>query len=328
LRDDDAEDDKKKSPAKVLWYLPIIPRFRRLFASPKDAELVRWHAEKRKDDGKLRHPADAPEWRNIDRKFKEFKDEPRNLRLGLCTDGMNPFGNMSSRHSLWPVILCVYNLPPWLCMKKRYLMMSMMISGPKQPGNDIDVYLAPLIEDLLKLWNEGVEVYDSFQKEHFTLRAMIFCTVNDYPALGNLSGYKIKGNKACVVCREDTHTIRLPFYKKNVYMGHRRHLGPTHKYRDYTDEFDGKMEKEKAKQPLLARKVYEAVKDINVNFGKKSDNGALKHSVWKKKSIFWDLPYWKYLEVRHCLDGMHIIKNVGESIIGLLLNVSGKPKME
>jgi hypothetical protein len=211
-------------------------------------------------------------------------------------------------------------------MEKRYLMMSMMISGPKQPGNDIDVYLAPLIEDLLKLWNEGVEVYDSFQKEHFTLRAMIFCMVNDYPALGNLSGYKIKGNKACVVCREDTHTIRLPFYKKNVYMGHRRHLGPTHKYRDYTDEFDGKMEKEKAKQPLLARKVYEAVKDINVNFGKKSDNGALKHSVWKKKSIFWDLPYWKYLEVRHCLDGMHIIKNVGESIIGLLLNVPGKTK--
>ena len=37
-------------------------------------------------------------------------------------------------------------------------MMSMMIAGPRQPGNDIDVYLAPLIDDLRKLCVEGVDV--------------------------------------------------------------------------------------------------------------------------------------------------------------------------
>ena len=46
----------------------------------------------------------------------------------------------------WPVLLVIYNLPPWLCMKRKYMMLSMMISGPRQPGNDIDVYLSPLIE--------------------------------------------------------------------------------------------------------------------------------------------------------------------------------------
>ncbi|GJR46300.1 ulp1 protease family, C-terminal catalytic domain-containing protein [Tanacetum coccineum] len=33
--------------------------------------------------------------------------------------------------------------------------------GSKQPGNDIDVYLAPLIDDMKTLWQSGVEVYDA-----------------------------------------------------------------------------------------------------------------------------------------------------------------------
>jgi hypothetical protein len=46
----------------------------------------------------------------------------------------------------------------------------------------------------------------------------------------------------------------------------------------------------------------------------------------KKKSIFWELPYWPYLDVRYCLDGMHIIKNIYESLVGTLLNIQGKMK--
>jgi hypothetical protein len=55
-------------------------------------------------------------------------------------------------------------------MKRKYIMLSMMISGPKQPGNDIDVYLSPLIEDLRMLWEEGVHVFDAHSRDYFTLR--------------------------------------------------------------------------------------------------------------------------------------------------------------
>src|ERR1051325_6424059 len=82
---------------------------------------------------------------------------------------MNPHGIQSISHSTWPVILMIYNLPPWLCMKCKYMMLSMLISGPKQPGNDINVYLEPLIEDLKILWENGVEVYDGYRKESFQL---------------------------------------------------------------------------------------------------------------------------------------------------------------
>jgi len=47
------------------------------------------------------------------------------------------------------------------------MMFSMMISGLRQPGNDIDVYLNPLNEDLTKLWDEGVSVFDGFQNKTF-----------------------------------------------------------------------------------------------------------------------------------------------------------------
>ena len=53
--------------------------------------------------------------------------------------------------------------------------------------------------------------------------------------------------------------------------------------------------------------------------------GAPKIS-WKKRSLFWDLPYWEHLDVRHCLDVMHVVKNVCDSMVGTLLNIPGKTK--
>jgi len=44
-----------------------------------------------------------------------------------------------------------------------------MISSLKQPGNNIDVYLSPLIEDLKLMWDQGVEVFDGFANETFKL---------------------------------------------------------------------------------------------------------------------------------------------------------------
>ena len=104
-------------PAKVLWYIPPIMRFRRLFRNAEHAKNLTWHADKRINDGMLRHPADAPQWKTIDRLYLEFSQDARNLRLGLSIDGMNPHGLQSSSHNTWSVLLVNYNLPPHLCMK-------------------------------------------------------------------------------------------------------------------------------------------------------------------------------------------------------------------
>ena len=137
-------------------YLPIIPRFKQLFANQHDVKNMTWHADGRKSDGLLRHSVDSLQWKTIDRLYPHFREEPRNLRLGLASDGMNPFGNLSTNHSSWPVLLMIYNLPPWLCIKRKYIMLCMMIADPRQPGNDIDVYFTLLIEDLRNLWEVGL----------------------------------------------------------------------------------------------------------------------------------------------------------------------------
>ena len=63
----------------------------------------------------------------------------------MATDGFNLFGNMNNNYSMWLVILIPYNLQPWLVMKEPYFMLSLLIPGPHQPGNEIDIYLKPLI---------------------------------------------------------------------------------------------------------------------------------------------------------------------------------------
>lgn len=42
--------------------------------------------------------------------------------------------------------------------------------------------------------------------------------------------------------------------------------------------------------------------------------------------MFFDLPYWFRLDAKHCLDVMHIEKNVCDSLIGTLLNIPYKTK--
>jgi hypothetical protein len=57
-------------------------------------------------------------------------------------------------------------------------MVPLLINGPVQVGNDIDVYLQPLINDLLVLWEkEGVRMWGEFQQQQFNLRAMLFVTI-------------------------------------------------------------------------------------------------------------------------------------------------------
>ena len=75
-------------PAKVCWYHPIIPRFKWLFANEHDAKNLTWHVDGKKSDGLLRHLADSPQWKTIDRLYLDFAQDPRNLRLGLASDGM------------------------------------------------------------------------------------------------------------------------------------------------------------------------------------------------------------------------------------------------
>ena len=57
--DVEGECPRKRIPAKIMWYSPIIPRLKHLFRNKDNAKLMRWHKEEHKQDSMLRYPADG-----------------------------------------------------------------------------------------------------------------------------------------------------------------------------------------------------------------------------------------------------------------------------
>ncbi|KAL4038663.1 hypothetical protein IC575_002286 [Cucumis melo] len=110
-----------------------------MFRSVEYAKNLTWHANEREIDDKLRHSADSPAWKLVDNMWSNFSSEPRNLRVALSADGINSYSDMSSKYSCWPVVMVIYNIFPWLCMKRKFMMLSILISGPKQLGDDIGI---------------------------------------------------------------------------------------------------------------------------------------------------------------------------------------------
>ena len=67
----------------MLWYILPVPRLLCLYRNTNHAKNLTWHHDKRVEDGMLRHPTDAPQWKTFDDDNPEFSAEPQNLRLGL-----------------------------------------------------------------------------------------------------------------------------------------------------------------------------------------------------------------------------------------------------
>nr|AAX95309.1 Transposase family tnp2, putative [Oryza sativa Japonica Group]ABA93248.1 transposon protein, putative, CACTA, En/Spm sub-class [Oryza sativa Japonica Group] len=182
-----------------------------------------------------------------------------------------------------------------------------------------------------KLWKkEGVPVWDEDKQEEFNLRALLFVTINDWPALSNLSGQSNKGYKACTHCMDETESTYLKHCRKVVYMGHRRFLAANHPVRKKGKHFEHKADHRTKPKHRSGKTVFAMVKDLKVVFGKgpgsqhiESEDGHA--AMWKMNSIFWELPYWEFLDVRHAIDVMHLTKNLCVNLLGFL-GVYGKSK--
>jgi hypothetical protein len=58
-----------------------------------------------------------------------FKDEPRNVRLSLAAGGVNPFIELSSIYSVWPIFVINNNISPWMPIKREHIMLTMIVLG-------------------------------------------------------------------------------------------------------------------------------------------------------------------------------------------------------
>ena len=293
---------KSRVPVKVLRWFPLIPRLQRMYSTPLQASYMTWHQRHASEDGIMRGAVDSHQWRFVNWKWhSEFAFEPRNLRLGLATDGVNPFSVKRSTWSTWPVLIMNYNLPPWMTTKKHFVMLSLIIPGKKSvTGDNFDTYLQPLLEELQILWNTGVRTDDAaiYQgSPSFNMKAILLWTMHDFPAYGIVEGCVTKGYRGCPICGENTISRRSLALHKNVYDNqYRRFLPCGHPWWSATHEFDGVAEHRPAPDKVTASDIirWGALPQSWVQVGATpaSSDPARRFGIKRVSSLF-ELPYWK-----------------------------------
>ena len=165
------------------------------------ANHMKWHANGHVNDDLLRHPTDFKAWKLFDSKYIVFSFD---VRLGLATDGLNPYGNMSSAHCTWPVILILYNLPSWMCLKMSSFILSLLIPRPSLAWEWYRCVLTTpsrRTEGVMECWSKNV--WCVFQKS-FQMHAALLWTINNFLAYGDISGWSTKGALACPPCNYDS----------------------------------------------------------------------------------------------------------------------------
>jgi len=100
---------------------------------------------------------------------------------------------------------------------------------------------------------------------------MLFCIINDFHAYENLSGYSVKGYKACPIYEENTSYEQLKHGRKTIYLQHCRFLNLFHPYRRLKKAFNGNQEHEISSIPLIGAHAYDKVKGLHVDFEKKKE---------------------------------------------------------
>ena len=296
---------RRSVPAKVLRHFPIIPRVKRMFSIKEIAELFCWHHFNKSKDGLMRHPADSPQWANVDMEFPEFGSEPRNLRVFLSVDGVNPFGIKNCKWSCTPVVMTIANLPPWCMTKFFFMSLCLLIPGKEAvKGSEFDVFFEPLLEELKELWFEGVRMRDAsgFLGQHnFTCRLVVLCTAHDLPGLGIVAGCTTKGYMGCPHCGPGTISRYSKSLKKIVYDSqHRRWLPEDHPFRFADSIFDGAVEHEVPPPEVQPSEVLEWARERKAFLdggGKPKRVDPSRRTGIKRASTLYSLPYWEVREI-------------------------------
>jgi hypothetical protein len=271
---------------------------------------VQWHKLKRKPvQNELSHPADGEAWKDFDRKYGWFLEDARNIRLGLAADGFNPFGKINSSYSMWPVFLISYNFAPWECVEQSNFIMGLLIPGRECRGKDIDVFLEPLVKELLELW-KGIPTFDALTEKNFDLHAVVIWSIHDYPALSTFSGTVTRGYYACVHCDKKPCSKRIR--NKIHYIDHRRFLARDHPRR-MSKIFDGIAENREKPEKFTIDEMMEQLERVkDVRLGNHLESNKRKRDVegqcWKRRSCLWDFPYWSSLKLKHNLHVTHTEK--------------------
>jgi hypothetical protein len=192
------------TPQAYFQYLPIIPWLHAMVSNSPYARKMQYRASHQHDPTKVTDIFDGAHYFLLRESFVTvggeklpnwFFSDPRDVALGLPTDGFGPFKHRTK--TAWPIILFNYNLPSEERILKKNIISVGVIPGPKKPG-DSDSFLWPLVQELLQL-ELGVSAFDAITTTVFLLRAYLIVVFGDIPAVSMIMC--MKGHNGCSPCR-------------------------------------------------------------------------------------------------------------------------------
>ena len=261
-----------------------------------------WWATLHSDGDLMTHVSDSTQWKWINERFREeFGCDDRNVRMALVTDGFNPNSDKRGTYSIWPILLMNYNIAPWLTTKNYFIMLTVLIPGPKSVTADhFDIFIEPLIEELLELWNYGVYCIDVArykQSSNFVLKAMVIWTIGDFPAYGMLAGCTTNGFVGCPVCGEGFRSRRSKVLHKNIFCNCARCflVEEDHHLRSNVVNF-GDYEPRVAPTPVTGQLALangmDRIRWLRQGGGPRHSDPVRRHGMKRVLALF-RLPYWQ-----------------------------------
>lgn len=162
----------------------------------------------------------------------------------------------------------------------------------------MNVYLAPIIKELIRLWEKGVWTKDNSiqlpDQKLFLLKAILLFVMHDFPGYGIASSLQTQGFRGCPPCGP----FEVPSYSakelgKIIFHGHRKFLPPHHMWRseDYNHLFNG--EAERSTEPPKRWNGW----DWLAAWGQVEEGSLhIVDSGMKALSKFYDLEYWAVIK--------------------------------
>ena len=174
-------------PFLTYCYLSLEVSIQSLLNRPGFFENCEHWRSKDSREGVFRDVYDGKIWKDFQNYgAQSFLSEAGNLALMLNTDFFQPFKHVT--YSLGAIYLTVMNLPRSVRNKQENILLAGLIPGPQEPEHDLNSFLEPLVEDLLRFW-DGIELSVACSSAKKKIRCALLCIACDLPAGRKVCGF-------------------------------------------------------------------------------------------------------------------------------------------
>ena len=135
---------------------------------------------------------DGKVWQEL--KDSGYFDSPYSLAVSLNVDWFQPYSRVTD--SIGVIYLSILNLPRQVRYKQENILLVGIIPGPKEPKQNINSYLSPLVDELKEFWiGVSTKIFDEI---NVTVRIALICVACDIPAVRKTCGFV--GHRAILGC--------------------------------------------------------------------------------------------------------------------------------